>query len=80
MEKYMPQPSKEEIQMAFVASCIETVAERLNITYREAFERMDRVNMLDGYIYPSYEPLHSESRENLTDSLVDTLQRWEQNP
>ncbi|MDE6836015.1 MAG: DUF3791 domain-containing protein, partial [Muribaculaceae bacterium] len=29
------------------------------------------------YIYPCYETLHSESRENLTDSLVQTLLRWE---
>ncbi len=76
MEKYM-NPSKDEIQMAFVASCIESVADRLNIGYREAFERMDKVDMIDSYIYRFYEQLHSESRENLTLSLVDTLFRWE---
>lgn len=76
MEKYM-NPSKDEIQMAFVASCIESVADRLNIGYREAFERMDKVDMIDSYIYRFYEQLHSESRENLTFSLVDTLSRWE---
>ena len=70
-------PSKDEIQMAFVASCIESVADRLNIGYREAFERMDKVDMIDSYIYRFYEQLHSESRENLTLSLVDTLFRWE---
>ena len=51
MEKYM-NPSKDEIVMAFVASCIESVADRLNLGY-------------------------SESRENLTESLIDTLLRWE---
>ena len=76
MEKYM-NPSKDEIQMAFVASCIESVADRLNIGYREAFESMDKVDMIDSYIYRFYEQLHSESRENLTLSLVDTLFRWE---
>lgn len=76
MEKYM-KPSKNEIQMAFVASCIESVADKLNIGYREAFERMDKVDMIDSYIYRFYEQLHSESRENLTLSLIDTLSRWE---
>lgn len=76
MEKYM-KPSKNEIQMAFVASCIESVADKLNIGYREALERMDKVDMIDSYIYRFYEQLHSESRENLTLSLIDTLSRWE---
>ena len=76
MEKYL-EPSKDEIIMAFVASCIESVAEKLRIGYREVFERMDKVEMIDRYIYPCYEQLHTESRENLTESLVETLLRWE---
>lgn len=76
MEKYI-EPTKDEIVMAFVASCIESVADKMNIGYREAFERMDKVDMLDTYIYPFYEQLHTESCENLTTSLIDTLLRWE---
>lgn len=76
METYIT-PSKDEIMMAFVASCIESVADRLNIGYREVFERMDKVGMIDTYIYPCYEQLHAESRENLTSSLIETLYRWE---
>ena len=70
-------PSQDEIKMAFVASCIESVADKLGVDYREIFERMDKVGMIDSYIYPFYEQLHSESRENLTKSLIDTLLRWE---
>ena len=76
MEKYL-EPTKDEIVMAFVASCVESVADKLGLGYREVFERMDRVGMIDTYIYPFYEQLHSESRENLTASLIDTLERWE---
>lgn len=76
MEKYLT-PSKDEIVMAFVASCIESVADRLGVGYREIFERMDKVGMIDEYIYPCYEALHTESRENLTKSLIETLTRWE---
>ncbi len=70
-------PSKDEIVMAFVASCIESVADKLNVSYREVFERMDKVGMIDSYLYPCYEQLHTESRENLTSSLIETLSRWE---
>lgn len=76
MEKYL-EPSKDEIMMAFVASCIESVADRLGVGYREIFERMDKVGMIDEYVYPCYDTLHSESRENLTKSLIETLNRWE---
>lgn len=76
MEEYL-EPSKDEIVMAFVASCIEDVADRLKVPYSEIFERMEQVGLIDNYIYRHYEPLHTESRENLTTSLIDTLTRWE---
>ncbi|MCH5346629.1 MAG: DUF3791 domain-containing protein [Muribaculaceae bacterium] len=77
MEEFYMEPSHDEIVMAFVASCIEDVADRLNVDYSEIFERMERVGLIDQYIYPCYEALHTESRENLTTSLINTLNRWE---
>ena len=59
--------SKELVRMAFVATCIETTARYLNTDYREVFERMERIGMTDDYILPNYEPLHSESREVLSE-------------
>lgn len=76
MEQYL-EPSHDEMVMAFVASCIEDVADRLGVTYLEVLDRMDNVGMVDEYIYRCYETLHTESRENLTKSLIDTLNRWE---
>lgn len=69
--------SDDEIKMAFVASCIEDLADRLEVPYIEVFERMERVGLLDKYIFPCYDVLHTESRENLTSILIDTLRRWE---
>lgn len=76
-EHYYKEPSHNEIVMGFVASCIESVAQHLDIPYIEAFNRMDKVGMLDKYIVPCYASLHTESRENLTLSLIETLNRWE---
>lgn len=64
--------------MGFVASCIEDVADTLALDYLEVYQRMDAVRMIEDYIIPNYEVLHSESRKNLTDSLIDTLKRWEE--
>ena len=76
-EEYYKEPSHDEIVMAFVASCIEDVANRLELPYIKVFERMEKVGLIDRYIYPCYETLHTESRENLTTSLIETLNRWE---
>lgn len=63
--------------MSFVATCIEATARTLGISYQEVYDRMNRVNMIDDYIYPCYETLHTESRENLAAGLIDCLKTWE---
>ena len=72
------QLSKDEIIMGFVASCIEDVADTLGMDYLEIYQRMDAVKMIEEYIIPNYEVLHSESRKNVTEGLIDTLKRWEE--
>ena len=69
--------SKEQIIMAFVATCIETTARQLNTPYHEIFQRMERVGMIENYIIPNYEPLHSESREVLAERIIECLNNWE---
>lgn len=70
--------SKDQVVMGFVASCVEDVAARLGVEPGEMYRRMDAVGMIDHYLIPFYETLHTESRENLTDSLIESLKRWEQ--
>ena len=69
--------SKEQIVMAFVATCIETTERYLGVGYIEIYRRMERVGMIDNYIVPNYEVLHSESREVLAERMVECLTNWE---
>lgn len=71
------QLSEEEIKMGFVASCIESAAVRDGCRYDEMLDRMEAVGLIDKYIYPHYEALHTEDRDNLTDNILETLIRWE---
>lgn len=64
--------------MGFVASCIEDVAERLGADYAVIYDRMVAVGMIENYIIPHYNVLHTESRENVTSGLIETLNRWEE--
>jgi len=70
--------AKEQVIMAFVATCIEVVARLTNTDYRQIYQRMNRVGMIDNYILPNYEPLHSESREVLAERLIECLKNWEE--
>lgn len=69
--------SNDEILMGFVASCIEDVAEKLGVDYAVVYERMKVVGMIENYIIPHYDVLHTESRENVTAGMIETLKRWE---
>lgn len=77
-EKYTYTPSSTENRTIFAASCVESVAVALNQPATEVYQRMKRVNLIDGYIFPCYEVLHSESRENVTQDIIQTLELWEQ--
>ena len=72
------QRTDQEILMSFVASCIEDVADKLNMDYAEVYERMKAVGMIENYIIPHYDVLHTESRANVTAGMIETLKRWEE--
>ncbi|MBR5677098.1 MAG: DUF3791 domain-containing protein [Paludibacteraceae bacterium] len=72
------QRTDKEILMSFVASCIEDAAEKLGLDYAEVYERMRAVGMIENYIIPHYDVLHTESRANVTTGIIDTLKRWEE--
>ena len=77
-ETYTYTPKQGENRNIFAASCIESVAVALHQPAAEVYQRMKRVNLIDEYILPCYEVLHSESRENVTKDIIQTLELWEQ--
>jgi hypothetical protein len=72
------QRTDQEILMGFVASCIEDMADKLGVDYAVIYDRMKAVGMIENYIIPHYDVLHTESRENVTAGMIDTLNRWEE--
>lgn len=69
---------KAQIVMAFVATCIEATARILNKPYQEVYQRMKRVGLIEKYILPHYETLHTESRENIASGIAECLKEWEE--
>lgn len=70
-------PTEQERICTFVCSCIESAAERLNGKASDIYRRMERVGLITEYIIPCYDTLHSESRENVTKDVIETLEYWE---
>lgn len=66
-----------QIVLAFVATCIESAARTLGVSYREVFMRMKRLGMIENYIYPNYGVLHTESRENIALDMIQCMESWE---
>ena len=64
---------KTQVIMTFVATCVETTARLLNTSYKEVYQRMKRMGLIERFILPHYETLHSESRENLVEVLGECL-------
>ena len=76
MEKLVEIP-RAQVMMAFVATCIESTARLLNTTYQEVYNRMKRVGMIERYIIPHYDTLHTESRESIANGMIECLNQWE---
>lgn len=67
----------EEICMGFAASCVEAAAKRIGCSYSEMYQRMKRVDLINKYVIPYYDTIHTESRENITDNILECLENWE---
>lgn len=66
---------KEEL--SFTIYCVGILAERLGITERNAYHLLQNCNMIDGYIVPCFDVLHTFSKDYITNDLVSMLKKKE---
>lgn len=77
MLEYIIEIPKTQLVLNFVSTCIEATARLYNVSYKDIFDRMKRVGMIENYIVPNYEALHSQSREILAADMMECLKNWE---
>ncbi len=53
--------------------CISRLAQRLNLSQNEVYDRLNRSGILYDYIVPSYDVLHTFSSRYLMDDLTDYM-------
>lgn len=69
--------SQNQIILSFVSTCIEATARTLGVPYTQVFKRMNKLGMIENYIYPNYDTLHTESRENIVLDMIECMNLWE---
>ena len=60
--------------LEFSIFCVESLAEKLNIDTKKIYKilRVD-TDILDNYIIPCYEALHSQSKAYIVDDLIQIM-------
>ena len=58
-------------ELEFAVFCIENVAAKLGVKAEVIFQAFtEKSDILNGYIVPEYESLHTQSREYIVDELL----------
>ena len=60
-------------QIEYSVFCIENVAEQLGKTGSEVFNMLNESGLLKSYIIPSYEALHTQSKQYIVDEIISVL-------
>ena len=65
---------KNSNELEFAIFCIENVAAKLGVDAEHVYQAFtEKNNILNGYIVPEYEVLHTQSREYIVDDLLDLM-------
>ena len=61
-------------ELEFAVFCIENVAARLGVGAEQVYRAFtEQSDILNGYIVPEYETLHTQSKEYIVDDIMDVI-------
>ncbi|MDO4337182.1 MAG: DUF3791 domain-containing protein [Eubacteriales bacterium] len=61
-------------ELEFAVFCIENVAAKLGVGAERVYQAFtEKSDILNGYIVPEYEVLHTQSREYIVNDLLDVM-------
>ena len=66
--------NKDSRELEFAIFCIENVAVKLGVNAERVYQAFtEKSDILNGYIVPEYEVLHTQSREYIVDDLLEVM-------
>ena len=61
-------------ELEFTVFCIENVAEQLGLAGNEVYRLLtEKSGLLDTYIIPSYDTLHTQGKDYIVNDIVDCM-------
>lgn len=63
----------QEYQLDFVTYCVGNLADRLNMSASKVYKMLRSTDILNGYMIPCYDVLHTFSKEYLMEDLTDFM-------
>ena len=65
---------KNSSELEFAVFCVENVAAKLGVDAERVYQTFtEKSDILNGYIVPEYEVLHTQSREYIVDDILDVM-------
>lgn len=61
-------------ELEFAIFCIENIASRLHVDAQKVYVALsEQTNILNEYIIPAYEVLHTQSKDYIVDDIIDVM-------
>ena len=72
------EPIRNSEELEFAVFCIENVAMELGVDAERVYKAFkEKSHILNGYIVPEYEVLHTQSRNYIINDLLDVMKERE---
>lgn len=65
----------QEYQLDFVTYCVDNLADRLNMSASKVYKMLRSTDLLNGYMIPCYDVLHTFGKEYIMDDLINLLKK-----
>ena len=63
----------QDYQLDFITYCVGNLADRLNMSASKVYNMLRSSDILDGYIVPCYDVLHTFGKDYIMDDLIGML-------
>ncbi len=66
---------KNAEELEFAVFCIENIADKLNADAEDIYNALsEKSNILNGYIIPEYDILHTQSKEYIVNDIINVME------
>ena len=64
-------------ELEFAVFCIENIAAQLGVDAQRVYSALtEKSDILNSYIVPEYEVLHTQSKEYIVRDILDVMKEW----